>query len=168
MPSTGTSGGHYQEDFQHGCKTFTFTTSTSPAKPPALQVTPPTISQSLRPAAVREETALSPGQKQQAQRSGSQDAPLPLCSRPCLTWKDMMLISTADNLAEKLNQAVEWWRLTGRVITRVHDNARNVVLANCPSRVNWASVPCFAHTLQLAINNRFAAHLKPLQSLQLA
>lgn len=74
--------------------------------------------------------------------------------------KDMMPISSLDNFAEKLNGAVESWRLTGRVITFAHDNARNVVSANCPSRVNWMSVQCLAHTLQLAGNDGFVAHSK--------
>lgn len=34
--------------------------------------------------------------------------------------------------------------------------------ANCPSRVNRALVQCFAHTLQPAVNDTFAADLKPV------
>ena len=64
---------------------------------------------------------------------------------------------TADNLADKLNQAVESWGLTGRVIACVHDNARNIVSANNPAHVSWKSVSCFAHTLNLAVNDGFAA-----------
>ncbi|KAJ8358743.1 hypothetical protein SKAU_G00152680 [Synaphobranchus kaupii] len=71
----------------------------------------------------------------------------------------MSVRHTADNLAEKLNQAVESWRLTGQVKACVHDNVRNIVLANNPTRVSWHSVPCFAHTLQLAVNDGFAAYL---------
>ncbi|XP_067266309.1 E3 SUMO-protein ligase ZBED1-like [Chanodichthys erythropterus] len=66
---------------------------------------------------------------------------------------------TADHLAEKLNGAVEQWGLKGRVIACVHDNAANIVAANSPTRVPWISVACFAHTLQLAINDGFALHL---------
>ena len=66
---------------------------------------------------------------------------------------------TADNLAAKLNDAVEAWGLTGKVCACVHDNARNVVAANSPERVRWDSVPCFAHTLQLAINDGFSLFL---------
>jgi len=40
----------------------------------------------------------------------------------------------ADNLADKLNQAVESWGLTGRVIACVHDNVWNIVSANNPTR----------------------------------
>ncbi|KAK0151805.1 Zinc finger BED domain-containing protein 1 [Merluccius polli] len=66
---------------------------------------------------------------------------------------------TADCLAEKLNGAVEHWRIEGRVIACVHDNAANIVAANRPTRVSWVSVACFAHTLQLAINDGFALYL---------
>lgn len=76
-----------------------------------------------------------------------------------LLTKSMSVRHTADNFVEKLNQAVESWGLTGRVIACVHDNARNIVSANNPTRVSWHSVPCFAHTLQLAVNNGFAAYL---------
>lgn len=66
---------------------------------------------------------------------------------------------TADHLAEKMNGAVEQWGLEGRVIACVHDNAANIVAANSPTRVPWISVACFAHTLQLAINDGFALYL---------
>ncbi|XP_077094167.1 E3 SUMO-protein ligase ZBED1-like [Siphateles boraxobius] len=62
---------------------------------------------------------------------------------------------TAENLAAKLIDAVETWGLNGKVSACVHDNARNIVAANSPERVNWKSVPCFAHTLQLAVNDGF-------------
>lgn len=51
-----------------------------------------------------------------------------------------------------------WWRpwgLNGKVSACVHDNACNIAPANSPGRVNWDSVPCFAHTLQLAVNDGF-------------
>ncbi|XP_060761951.1 E3 SUMO-protein ligase ZBED1-like isoform X2 [Neoarius graeffei] len=64
---------------------------------------------------------------------------------------------TADNLADKLNDVVETWGLSGRVTACVHDNARNIVQANNPTRVSWKSVACFAHTLNLAVNDGFTA-----------
>lgn len=79
-----------------------------------------------------------------------------------LLTKGMPKSHTADNLAEKLNDAVDDWGLTGRVVACVHDNARNIVLANNPDRVNWMSVACYAHTLQLAVNDGFTPHLKPV------
>jgi len=39
------------------------------------------------------------------------------------------------------------------VLACVHDNASNIVLANSPQFVKWKSIPCFAHTLQLAITD---------------
>ncbi|CAM4549434.1 unnamed protein product [Leuciscus chuanchicus] len=62
---------------------------------------------------------------------------------------------TAENLAAKLIDAVETWGLNGKVSACVHDNARNIVAANSPERVNWDSVHCFAHTLLLAVNDGF-------------
>ncbi len=62
---------------------------------------------------------------------------------------------TAENLTAKLVNAVETWGLNGKVCACVHDNARNIVAANSPERVHWDSVPCFAHTLQLAVNYGF-------------
>lgn len=64
---------------------------------------------------------------------------------------------TADTLAEKLNEAVQQWGLDGRVLACVHVNAANIVAAN--NRVSWISIACFAHTLQLAINDGFSLHL---------
>ncbi len=52
-----------------------------------------------------------------------------------------------------LKDATEKWLLSSeKVMACVHDNAANMVLAN---RSLWESVPCFAHTLQLAINEGF-------------
>lgn len=62
---------------------------------------------------------------------------------------------TAENLTAKLVDTVETWGLDGKVSACVHDNARNIVAAKSPGRVNWDSVPCFAHTLQLAVNDGF-------------
>ncbi|KAG6928000.1 hypothetical protein G0U57_008901, partial [Chelydra serpentina] len=39
----------------------------------------------------------------------------------------------------------------------IHDNASNVVLANTPRYVTWESANCFAHSLQLAINDEFSS-----------
>ena len=66
---------------------------------------------------------------------------------------------TAENLAEHLKSSVDDWGLTDRVIACVHDNASNIVKANSPAYVDWKSVPCFAHTLQLAINDGFALYM---------
>ena len=57
------------------------------------------------------------------------------------------------NLSESLKAAVHDWDLDDKVTACVHDNASNIVLANSHQFVTWESVPCFAHTLQLAIND---------------
>uniref|UniRef100_H3AQ33 BED-type domain-containing protein n=1 Tax=Latimeria chalumnae TaxID=7897 RepID=H3AQ33_LATCH len=62
---------------------------------------------------------------------------------------------TAENLADMLNTAAETWNLKGKITACVHDNnASNIVLANT-ALLEWESNPCFAHTLQLAINDGF-------------
>uniref|UniRef100_H3AH25 HAT C-terminal dimerisation domain-containing protein n=1 Tax=Latimeria chalumnae TaxID=7897 RepID=H3AH25_LATCH len=61
---------------------------------------------------------------------------------------------TAENLADMLNTAAETWNLKEKITTCVHDNASNIVLANT-ALLEWESNPCFAHTLQLAINDGF-------------
>ncbi|KAJ8332552.1 hypothetical protein SKAU_G00423410 [Synaphobranchus kaupii] len=72
-----------------------------------------------------------------------------------LLTESMSVRHTADNLAEKLNQAVESRGLTGRVIACVHDNRAEHCLSDNPTH----SVPCFSHTLQLAVNDGVAAYL---------
>ena len=61
---------------------------------------------------------------------------------------------TAENLAENLKAATADWNVSEKVCACVHDNARNMVVAN-QRLTDWESVPCFAHTLQLAINDGF-------------
>lgn len=61
---------------------------------------------------------------------------------------------TADNIAAHLKAAAEEWGVLEEVSACVHDNASNMVLAN-QCFLEWESVPCFGHTLQLAINDGF-------------
>ena len=61
---------------------------------------------------------------------------------------------TAENLAEGLRSATESWGISNKVTACVHDNASNVTLANT-RYLDWESSPCYAHTLQLAINDGF-------------
>ena len=60
---------------------------------------------------------------------------------------------TAQNIAAQLQAATEEWGILDKVTACVHDNASNIVLAN----QQWESVPCSAHTLQLAVNDGFKA-----------
>ncbi|KAK0134197.1 Zinc finger BED domain-containing protein 1 [Merluccius polli] len=64
---------------------------------------------------------------------------------------------TAANLAEHLRTSTSKWGLEGKVIACVHDNAANMVLAN-ETILDWESVPCFAHTLQLAVHDGLKAN----------
>ncbi|XP_074869271.1 E3 SUMO-protein ligase ZBED1-like isoform X2 [Carettochelys insculpta] len=67
----------------------------------------------------------------------------------------------AAHLAEAVDAVVGRWGLAGRVLACVHDHTGNVALANSPVHVPWESINCFAHTLQLAINDGFRlAHMK--------
>ncbi|KAJ4924410.1 hypothetical protein JOQ06_000650 [Pogonophryne albipinna] len=61
---------------------------------------------------------------------------------------------TAQNIAAQLQAAAEEWGLTDKITACVYDNASNMVLAN-RTIADWESVPCYAHTLQLAINDGF-------------
>ena len=64
---------------------------------------------------------------------------------------------TAVNLAKHLRTSTGDWGLEGKVVACVHDNAANMVLAN-ESMLDWESVPCFSHTLQLAVNDGLKAN----------
>ena len=72
-----------------------------------------------------------------------------------LTTQNIEARHTAENLQMELETVVAEWRVSGRVSLCVHDNAANIVKAN--QACDWESVCCFAHTLQLAINDGFKA-----------
>lgn len=57
---------------------------------------------------------------------------------------------TGENIAEKLQNVVSEFDITGKVDTCVHDNARNMESAGkkCPE---WGDLGCFGHTMQLCI-----------------
>ena len=61
----------------------------------------------------------------------------------------------AENLAIRMQLISMDWDLDGKISACVHDNASNIVAAGelCDE---WQDLPCFAHTLQLAINKGFA------------
>ena len=59
---------------------------------------------------------------------------------------------TALNIAEKLRDSRSEWKIDEeRVSAIVHHNASNITLA--VQNLGWQSMPCFAYTLQLAVNN---------------
>lgn len=68
---------------------------------------------------------------------------------------------TAENLRNSLERCIQKWNLEGKIKATVHDNARNITGAVRDSNYLGESVPCFAHTLQLAINAALR-HVKPL------
>ena len=88
---------------------------------------------------------------------------LPLLCRNLLTsdWKleskvlqtcEMPERHTAMNIAERLQDCIsECYIDKERVSAIVHDNTSNITLA--VQNLGWQSVPCFSHTLQLAVNN---------------
>ena len=55
------------------------------------------------------------------------------------------------HIAESLTEIAKDWNLDGKVIAVVHDNASNMVLAS-DLLEDWGDLPCFGHTLQLAVN----------------
>ncbi|KAJ8348830.1 hypothetical protein SKAU_G00274190 [Synaphobranchus kaupii] len=73
-----------------------------------------------------------------------------------LTTEKMEERHTAENLRTALTTIIaEWVGDSSKVSAVVHDNAANIVKAN--DGYDWESVNCFAHTLQLAINDGFKA-----------
>ncbi len=59
---------------------------------------------------------------------------------------------TGINIAERLRDSVKEWNIDENNISAVvRDNARNMDVAMV--QLGWPDVPCFAHTLQLAVNN---------------
>lgn len=58
---------------------------------------------------------------------------------------------TAEHLREKIEEIMEAFNLMSKVVGIVHDNAANIVAA--VRSMKEESICCFAHTLQLIINN---------------
>ena len=73
-----------------------------------------------------------------------------------LTTQNLEERHTGENLEKELKRVVAEWELeSDRVSACVHDNKANIVKAN--QACEWESVCCFAHTLQLAIQDGFKA-----------
>ena len=59
---------------------------------------------------------------------------------------------TGENIAEVLRNVIKEWKINERRISAVvHDNAININLAI--EKLGCGDVPCFAYSLQLAVNN---------------
>lgn len=71
-----------------------------------------------------------------------------------LSTKLMSEKHTYYNLQEKINEIIQEWNITGKVVATVHDNAANIKKAILTDELNrfGSSVCCFAHSLQLGIN----------------
>ena len=68
-----------------------------------------------------------------------------------LFTKEMSERHTGENIATFLRDACVEWNIPEKfIVAIVHDNASNMT---CASReLGWESLPCVAHTLQLAVN----------------
>lgn len=62
---------------------------------------------------------------------------------------------TAENLAEELKCITDEWKITNKEVAVVTDNAANIVAAVCLN--GWKHIPCFAHTLNLVVQNSVSA-----------
>ena len=70
--------------------------------------------------------------------------------RSCVTEaKQIVGQHTAELIAEKLGEVVEFWDLTGKVVAIITDNAANMKAAI--RLVGSRHFSCFAHTLHLAV-----------------
>jgi hypothetical protein len=68
-----------------------------------------------------------------------------------LFTKEMSERHTGENIATCLKQACVHWEIPEEfIVALVHDNASNMTTA--ARELGWESLPCVAHTLQLAVN----------------
>ena len=64
---------------------------------------------------------------------------------------------TGVHIAETLREIAKDWNIDNKVVAVVHDNASNMVLAS-DLLEDWGDLPCFGHTLQLAVNAGLEIH----------
>ncbi len=62
---------------------------------------------------------------------------------------------TAENIATHLKTVASNWEIDSKVVCVVTDNASNMVSAI--SKTGWRHLPCFAHTLNLIVQNAIKA-----------
>lgn len=67
---------------------------------------------------------------------------------------------TAENLAAEIKRVANEWQIEKKIEAVVTDNAANIVAA--VKLTNWKHVPCFAHTLNLIVQNALQ-EIKPVQ-----
>ena len=66
-----------------------------------------------------------------------------------LQTRPLEISHTAENLANVLRASFADWNIDGKSIFGVTDNARNIL--NAWSELGKISIPCIAHTLNLAV-----------------
>lgn len=62
---------------------------------------------------------------------------------------------TVPNLAEELRKIAETWEITEKICCIITDNAANIVAA--VNLLGWHHLPCFAHTLNLIVQDSLKA-----------
>ena len=67
-----------------------------------------------------------------------------------LLTREMPECHTGVHISERLMKASEEWKISEKVVAVVRDNAANMVLAS-QLLEDWDDLPCFGHTLQLAV-----------------
>ncbi|XP_063399690.1 E3 SUMO-protein ligase ZBED1-like [Mytilus trossulus] len=66
-----------------------------------------------------------------------------------LVTREMPERHTGENLSERLKSTISEFELDGKIVSSVHDNARNM---NCASeKCDFDDMRCFGHTIQLCI-----------------
>ena len=68
----------------------------------------------------------------------------------CTSNKEVLESHTADNVADRYSEVVREWKVEDKCIaitTNIGHNLVNTLVVN----LQWPCVPCFAHSLQLAV-----------------
>ena len=78
-----------------------------------------------------------------------------LCSKVLETVHVLQKDHTAPNLAEELKKIAQEWEITENICYIITDNAANIVAA--VNLLGWRHLPCFAHTLNLIVQDSLKA-----------
>ena len=74
---------------------------------------------------------------------------------PVLATVHLLNEHTADNIASELEKVTNKWRIKDKTVCVVTNNAANMIAAAHISA--WRHLPCFAHTLNLAVTDAIKA-----------
>ena len=58
---------------------------------------------------------------------------------------------TAENISHEIRRVCQEWEIDNKIVAIVTDNAANMVAA--ARNLGWQNIPCFAHTLNLIVQN---------------